>query len=115
MSKFRPLHVNYMFQFGQIILVQLTVVNVFPVFYCIFLCPQNCRQKGGKKKGLGGCEEYVSACTRLDASSHSKLNAQLPFPCSRCRFVYGLSICGVLPEAHKNFNSTNLNSPGRSS
>lgn len=82
-----------MFQVGQIILVQLTVVNVFPVFYCIFLCPQNCRQKG---------EEYFPAYTELDASSHSKLNAQLPFPCTRCHLVYGLSICGILPEARKN-------------
>lgn len=95
-----------MFQVGQIILVQLTVVNVFPVFYCIFLCPQNCRQKGEEEKSLGGCEEYFSAYTELDASSHSKLNAQLPFPCSRCRFVYGLSICGVLPEARKNLTQT---------
>lgn len=85
-----------MFQFGQIILVQLTVVNVFPVFYCIFLCPQNCSQK--RKKNVGGCEEYFSAYTDLDASSHSKLNAQLAFPCNRCSFVYGLSICGVFPQ-----------------
>lgn len=47
-------------------------------------------------------EEYFSAYTELDACSNSKLNAQLPFPCTRCRFVYGLSICGVLPEARKN-------------
>ena len=61
-----------MFQFGQIILVQLTVVNVFPVFYCIFLSPQNCSQKGGKKKkNVGGCEDFFSAYTALDASSHS--------------------------------------------
>lgn len=88
-----------MFQFGQIILVQLTVVNVFIVFYCIFLCPQNCSQR--EKIKVGWLRRLFSAYTVLYASSHSKLNTLLAFPCNGCSFVYGLIICGFSPKAHK--------------
>lgn len=90
MSKIRSMYLNYMFQFGQIILVQLTVLNVFIVFFCIFLHPQNCSQ-----------EEVFSASTDLDASPHSKLNTLLAFPCNRCSFVDGVIICGFFPKARK--------------
>lgn len=97
MSKFRSMCWNYMFKFGQIILVQLTVVNVFIVFYCIFLCPQNCSQK--EKKKLVGCEEFLFSLHSFVCQFSFKAKYSVGFPMQRMQFCLWLNYMWFFPKS----------------